>query len=164
AFRHFELFTKNCDDSALNQNIRGSVYEIVLTYANTKKNTNKVKEVDIFKSIQKVYENAKTADQKVVTLKGLCFVQDENLIRDALNFSISDKVKPQDLDYAFYGAIDAFTSEEDAREIEMFFDDKSTDEIKRPLMQSLEGIRANANWLNHAKEDVPKWLKENNYM
>ncbi|CAG8472919.1 15099_t:CDS:10 [Acaulospora morrowiae] len=200
AFRRFEIFTSNHDDSILNANIRGSVYEMVLTYANTKKNTSKMKEKDIFRSIQNIYENAKTADQKVVAFKGLFFVQDAVLIQDVMKFAISEEVKPQDLDYAFYGlqanrkarrelwnffksnwnlastliiydrykdlhtifgnlvkgATDAFTSEEDAKEIERFFSDKSTDEIKSPLMQSLERIRTNANWLDRAKEDETK--------
>ncbi|CAG8636717.1 14611_t:CDS:2, partial [Dentiscutata heterogama] len=94
AFRRFELFTKNNDKSALHPNIRGAVYEIVLCNGGG---------VNEFDAILKAYREANTSDQKVIALTGLGFAQQEDLIKRALEFSISNEVKNQDIIYAFQG-------------------------------------------------------------
>ncbi|CAG8485846.1 13015_t:CDS:10 [Cetraspora pellucida] len=92
SFRRFELFTKNNDKSALHPNIRGTVYEIVLCNGGG---------VNEFDAILKVYREADTVDQKLVALTGLGFAQQEDLIKRALGFSLSEEVKNQDVIYIF---------------------------------------------------------------
>ncbi|CAG8795835.1 15968_t:CDS:2, partial [Dentiscutata erythropus] len=94
AFRRFELFTKNNDKTALHPNIRGAVYEIVLCNGGG---------VNEFEAILKAYRETNTADQKLAALTGLGFAQQEDLIKRALDFSISEEVKNQDIIYAFAG-------------------------------------------------------------
>ncbi|QRV90401.1 peptidase family M1 protein [Ceratobasidium sp. AG-Ba] len=55
-------------------------------------------------------------------------------------------------------AFEDFTSEEDARNIEKFFEGKDTSKFKLVLAQSLESIRAHAKWLSNSREDVADWL------
>ncbi|CAG8492685.1 19743_t:CDS:10, partial [Racocetra fulgida] len=163
AFRRFELFTKKNDKSALHPNIRGSVYEIVLGNGGG---------ANEFDAILKIYREADTVDQKLVALTGLGFAQHEDLIKRALNFSLSEEVKNQDIIYAFsglYAAIikygtDAFSTDADLKDVENFFSNKNTKDYLRPLQQSLESIRVNTAWLTRDKEDVENWLRTNGYL
>ncbi|RIB04123.1 peptidase family M1-domain-containing protein [Gigaspora rosea] len=194
AFRRFELFTKKKDDSALHPNLRGAVYEIVLSNGGG---------VNEFDAILKVYREASTDDQKVTALMGLGFAQQEDLIKRALEFSISNEVKSQDIIYSLQGlqfnrksrralwnfvkenweiiynryskslsllglsikySTDSFSSEADIKDIEDFFSNKDTKDFLRPLQQSLEKIRVNTAWLARDKKDVEEWLRANGYL
>ncbi|CAG8543698.1 10366_t:CDS:10, partial [Acaulospora colombiana] len=182
ARRRFNLFMYENDETAFHPNIRGAVYEIVLTQGGEKE----------FNAILDVYKKAGTADQKIVALTALGFAQQENLIQRFLQFAISDEVKNQDIIYALAGlqsnrksrrplwnfmkqnweliheryfkslvlfgnvvkySTESFSSEDDIRDIENFFKDKNTKEFERPLKQSLENIRVNAAWLTRDEED-----------
>jgi aminopeptidase 2 len=94
AHRRFHSFTKRNEESALHPNIRGVVFEIVLSYGGGNEE---------FDSILKYYSEARTADQKVVALTGLGFAQSDDLIQRALKFSTSEEVRNQDIIYAFNG-------------------------------------------------------------
>lgn len=57
-----------------------------------------------------------------------------------------------------------FTSEEQAREVAEFFKDKDTKGFDRALAQSLDTIAAKASWVARDKDEVEKWLKDNEYL
>jgi aminopeptidase 2 len=57
-----------------------------------------------------------------------------------------------------------FTSESQIRKVEDFFQNKDQKGFDRSLQQSLDSIRAKANWLRRDGEDVAGWLKENGYL
>jgi len=69
------------------------------------------------------------------------------------NFSLSYLIK-----FSFQD----LTSEKDAQEVEAFFKDKDVSKFNLALNQSLDAIRANAKWLERAKDDVSEWLAKQN--
>lgn len=94
AFRRFNKFTKQNDESALHPNLRGATFEIVLSHGGGK---------DEFDAILKYYHDSKTADQKITVLTALGFAKHNDLIERALKFSISEEVRNQDIIYSFSG-------------------------------------------------------------
>jgi aminopeptidase 2 len=93
AHRRFKLFVEN-DESALHPNIRSTVYEIVLLHGGGEKEYNDIVEI---------YRKCQTADQKTLILTTLGFVQQPELIKRALDFSLSDEVRNQDIIWVFQG-------------------------------------------------------------
>lgn len=57
-----------------------------------------------------------------------------------------------------------FTKDEHMRRVEEFFADKDKKGFDRSLQQSLDSIRAKANWLQRDEDDVLGWLKEHGYL
>ncbi|KAL2415719.1 Aminopeptidase 2 [Exophiala dermatitidis] len=57
-----------------------------------------------------------------------------------------------------------FTKEDQMAKVEHFFHDKDKKGFDRSLQQSLDSIRAKANWLKRDGDDVTGWLKENGYL
>lgn len=57
-----------------------------------------------------------------------------------------------------------FTSDKQLGAVEKFFQDKDKKGFDRSLQQSMDSIRAKANWLTRDAEDVLGWLKENGYL
>ncbi|RIA85787.1 aminopeptidase [Glomus cerebriforme] len=194
AHRRFHAFTKKNEESALHPNIRGVVFEIVLSHGGGNEE---------YDSILKYYSESRAADQKVVALTGLGFAQSDILIQRALKFSTSEDVRNQDIIYAFAGlqtnrkarralwnyikenwyliheryskslalfehiikfGIELFASEDDVKDVEKFFSNKNCKEFERPLQQSIENIRANAAWIERDSKDVKDWLKANGYL
>ncbi|CAG8584761.1 4647_t:CDS:10 [Funneliformis caledonium] len=194
AFRRFNIFTKQKDETALHPNIRGVAFEIVLSHGGGDEE---------FEAILKVYREAKTADQKTEALTGLGFAQRDDLIQRALKFAICEEVKNQDIIHllislqfnhnsrrllwnfvkdnwdliherysesrALFGhvikyCIQLFSSEDDIADIEKFFSNKDCKAFERSLQQSLENIRVNAAWLKRDSKDVEDWLKANGFL
>ncbi|CAI2178500.1 20254_t:CDS:10 [Funneliformis geosporum] len=194
AFRRFNLFTKQNDESALHPNIRGVVFEIVLSHGGGDEE---------FEAILKVYREAKSADQKTEALTGLGFAQRDDLIQRALKFAICEEVKSQDIIHplislqfnyksrrplwnfvkdnwdvinkrysesrTLFGHViklttQLFSSEDDIADIEKFFSNKDCKAFERPLQQSIENIRVNAAWLKRDSKDVEDWLKANGFL
>ncbi|KAK5461232.1 Aminopeptidase 2 mitochondrial [Exophiala xenobiotica] len=60
--------------------------------------------------------------------------------------------------------VGGFSSEKQLDLVETFFADKDKKGFDRSLQQSLDAIRAKANWLKRDSEDVLGWLKENGYL
>ena len=58
----------------------------------------------------------------------------------------------------------SFTTKEAVQEIENFFADKSTKGFDQGLAQSLEAVRAKANWLERDAQDVRSWLSERGFL
>ncbi|CAG8558805.1 9973_t:CDS:10 [Ambispora gerdemannii] len=189
AKRRFELFTEKNDHSVLHPNIRGAVYEIVLTHGGGEKE---------FEAILKIFRNSPTADQQLIALTALGYAQQPELIQRALDFSISPEVpnyfqslqsnrksrKPlwdfikknwdlfQDqyakslvlLESIIKHGTDSFASDEAAIDVENFFADKDNKKFARSLQQSLERIRTNTAWLKRDAKGVEEWLTNNGYM
>jgi aminopeptidase 2 len=57
----------------------------------------------------------------------------------------------------------SFTHEDQAKEVEKFFEGKSTKGFDQGLAQSLDTIRASSKWVSRDKEDVKQWLKKEGY-
>jgi len=53
----------------------------------------------------RIFKETKTEDQKVVALTALGSAQQPDLIQRALEFSISDQVRSQDIHHAFNGYV-----------------------------------------------------------
>lgn len=56
-----------------------------------------------------------------------------------------------------------FCSMEAVEEIEQFFEDKSTKGFNQGLAQSLDAVRAKANWIERDGQDVRAWLSERGF-
>ena len=56
-----------------------------------------------------------------------------------------------------------FTSMESVEEIEKFFKDKNTKGFNQGLAQSLDAVRAKANWIERDGQDVRSWLSDRGY-
>ena len=57
-----------------------------------------------------------------------------------------------------------FTSDEQLAKVDKFFEGKEKKGFDRSLQQSMDSIRAKANWLRRDEEDVLGWLKSNGYL
>lgn len=58
----------------------------------------------------------------------------------------------------------SFTSEEQVKDIEAFFKERSTKGFDQSLAQSFDAIRAKEGWLKRDRKDVEAWLKEKKYL
>jgi len=56
-----------------------------------------------------------------------------------------------------------FTSEERAKEVELFFQEHPYAPAERTVKQSVENIHRNAKWLRSAKDNVAEWLKTHGF-
>lgn len=61
-------------------------------------------------------------------------------------------------------AVAAFTKEEQKRDVEKFFEGKSTSGIDMDLAQGLDAINVKLNWLQRGRSDVEGWLKTQHYL
>lgn len=61
-------------------------------------------------------------------------------------------------------ATSSFTKEEQLRDVEKFFEGKSTKGFDRNLAQSFDAIKAKIGWLQRDKVAVEQWLKEKKYL
>ena len=57
-----------------------------------------------------------------------------------------------------------FSSLESVEEIERFFKDKNTKGFDQGLAQSLDSVRAKANWIERDGQDVRSWLSDRGYL
>ena len=58
----------------------------------------------------------------------------------------------------------SFTSEEDAKDIERFFATQDTAVFSMSLAQTLESVRARAQWVARDAKDVASWLTDHGYL
>ena len=61
-------------------------------------------------------------------------------------------------------ASSGFTKPEQLKDVETFFEGKSTKGFERNLAQSYDAVRAKIGWLERDSKDVEQWLKENKYL
>ena len=57
----------------------------------------------------------------------------------------------------------SFSSKASVEEIEKFFNDKSTKGFDQGLAQSLDAVRAKANWVERDAGEVRSWLSERGF-
>jgi aminopeptidase 2 len=57
----------------------------------------------------------------------------------------------------------SFTSNQSVEEIENFFKDKSIKGFNQGLAQSLDAIRAKANWIERDGQEVRTWLSDRGF-
>ncbi|PYH92872.1 lysine aminopeptidase apsA [Aspergillus ellipticus CBS 707.79] len=60
-------------------------------------------------------------------------------------------------------SISSFTTQQQLKEVQEFFDSKDTKGFDRAVEQSLDAIRAKVNWVQRDRSDVESWLKANGY-
>ncbi|PWY85970.1 lysine aminopeptidase apsA [Aspergillus heteromorphus CBS 117.55] len=60
-------------------------------------------------------------------------------------------------------SISSFTTEQQLKEVQEFFESKDTKGYDRAVEQSLDAIRAKVNWVKRDHSDVESWLKSNGY-
>ncbi|KAF4447296.1 aminopeptidase [Fusarium albosuccineum] len=192
AFEMFDKFIKG-DRDALQPNLRGSVFAVVLAYGGEAE----------YNAVVKEYETAKQSSERNTALRSLGFSQDPALIQRTLKYTLSDQVKTQDI-YMPLSALRAhkegilalwtwvkenwdvlikrlppgmsllgdlvaistgsFTQHDQAAEVKTFFGEKGTKGFDLELAQSLDAIKAKQNWLARDKDDVKQWLKDNKYL
>ncbi len=58
----------------------------------------------------------------------------------------------------------SFTSSEQMKDIEKFFNSRKTKGFDQSLAQSMDAIGAKASWLDRDRADVEGWLKEHGYL
>ena len=56
-----------------------------------------------------------------------------------------------------------FCSRKSVEEIELFFKDKNTKGFNQGLAQSLDAVRAKANWVERDGQEVRNWLSERGF-
>jgi aminopeptidase 2 len=61
-------------------------------------------------------------------------------------------------------ATSTFTQREHIKDIEAFFEGKSTKGFDMSLSQSIDSISAKAAWIERDSGDVKAWLKEHKYL
>ncbi|KAL6409753.1 aminopeptidase [Ilyonectria robusta] len=192
AFEMFDKFIKG-DRDALQPNLRGSVFAVVLIYGGEAE----------YNAVLNEYVTAKQSSERNTALRSLGFAEDPKLIQRSLDYALSKDVKTQDLYMPISGlrahkagiialwswvqenwdvitkrlppgmtllgdivamSTSSFTKEEQVADVRRFFSEKGTKGFDLELAQSLDTIKAKQNWLSRDKEDVQQWLIENKYL
>ncbi|KAH8729276.1 peptidase family M1-domain-containing protein [Ilyonectria robusta] len=192
AFEMFDKFIKG-DRDALQPNLRGSVFAVVLIYGGEAE----------YNAVLNEYVTAKQSSERNTALRSLGFAEDPKLIQRSLDYALSKEVKTQDLYMPISGlrahkagiialwswvqenwdvitkrlppgmtllgdivamSTSSFTKEEQVADVRRFFSEKGTKGFDLELAQSLDTIKAKQNWLARDKEDVQQWLIENKYL
>ena len=189
-----DMFEKFCngDRDAINPNLRGAVYSIIL------KNGGEA-EYDI---ILNEFRTAKTSDERNTALRSLGRAKQPGLIQRTLAMALGDEVRSQDI-YMPLGSLrthpagiealwefmtknwdvlverlppsmsllssvvqictSGFTTKQDKASVEEFFKRKSTKGFDKTLAQSMEAVEAKSNWVARDRTDVEDWLADNDY-
>ena len=187
----FEKFSKG-DREAIDPNIRGGVYSIVLQNGGQK-------EYDV---VLNEYRNAPTPDERNTALRALGRAKDPKLIQRTLDLAMGDEVRSQDIymplgglrtheegikalwksmqanwdtlvkrlppGLSMLGSVvtlctSSFTHRDQMAAVENFFANRSTKGFDQTLAQSLDSIRAKTKWVERDGQDVQSWLKSNGY-
>lgn len=176
------------DKTAIDPNIRGSVFGMALKYGGKK-------EYDI---ILDIYRHSKNSDERNTALRCLGRSKDPELIKKTLTLPFGGEVKEQDVymplaalrthtegTEALFGwmtenweelsrrfpaglsmlgtivslCTSTFTRETDLERIQKFFETRSTKGFDQGLAQSLDSIRAKSAWLARDREDIKAWTE-----
>lgn len=184
---------KSGDSKAINQNLRSTVFNMVVASGGKE-------EYDV---VKKEYRSTKSVDGKEVCLSAMGKSKDKALAQDLLNFVCSDEVAVQDchsgpmavaanndtrlevwnfvkgewdgklkrvrnsatvvLDRWIKAGLNQFSEREIAQDIEGFFKDKDTAGFDRSLAQASDFIEANASYKERDEKVLLEWLKANGY-
>ena len=192
AFDMFEKFT-NGDRKALHPNLRGPVYSVVLQYGGEKEYNTIVKEYETGKNsderntalrslgrardpklIQRTLEysmSKEVKDQDIYLPLAALRTHREGI--EAFWAWMKDNwerlVKKMPPSFTLLGSVvtmgtSGFTHEDQLKDVEAFFKERSTKGFDRNLAQSIDSIRAKIQTINRDGKDVEEWLKENKYL
>lgn len=192
AFDMFEKF-KNGDESAIHPNIRGSVYGIVLSYGgeeeynailneyrngttSDKRNTalraiGRAKKPELIQRTLSLPLSDEVKGQDVYLPIGALRTHKEGI--EALwqwmteHWAELEKKLPPGLTMlssVVTISTSSFTHKDQMARIEEFFSKRSTKGFDQSLAQSLDAIRAKANWIEKDSEDVKTFLKQHGYL
>ncbi|KAF9585828.1 Aminopeptidase 2 mitochondrial [Lunasporangiospora selenospora] len=92
AQRRFLAYTDG-DSKALNQNVQSAAFEIAVQHGDKSD----------FDKVLKCWRDATATDQKLAAIGAMAAVRDPALIKQLLEISISEEVRPQDINYFFDG-------------------------------------------------------------
>lgn len=191
AFEMFDKFVKG-DRGAINANIRGAIYAIVLQNGGEKE----------YDAVLNEFRTSKTADERNTALRSLGRAKDPKLMKRTLELAMGDEVRNQDI-YMPLGGLRAhkdgilalwqavqnnwdaltkrlppggtmlsavvslstssFTQQDQLKEVEKFFGGRETKGFDQSLSQSLDSIRAKSQWISRDGKDIEGWLKSNKY-
>ncbi|TAQ86522.1 hypothetical protein B7494_g5130 [Chlorociboria aeruginascens] len=187
-----DMFSKFAagDKSAIDPNIRGSVFGMALKYGGKKE----------YDTILDTYRNSKNSDERNTALRVLGRAKDPELMKQTLALPFSDEVKEQDIylpitslrthpegiealftwmtdnwdelarrlpaGLSMLGSVvsictSSFTSQKDLERVQNFFATKNTKGFDQALAQSCDSIRAKSAWLGRDRDDVKKWVDAN---
>jgi aminopeptidase 2 len=192
AFEMFEKFAAG-DRNALHPNLRSSVYAIVLKFGGEKEYNILVKEYETAKNADErnaALRSLGRAQQPELIQRTLDYslskhVKDQDVYlplaglrahRPGMeafwawvkeNWEVLVKKMPPS--FTILGSVVAmassgFTKQEQLKDVEAFFEGKSTKGFERNLAQSYDAVRAKIGWLERDSKDVEQWLKENKYL
>lgn len=192
AFEMFEKFAAG-DRAALHPNLRGSVYSVVLSYGGKKEYEALVKEYETAKSSDErnaaLRSLGRARDPELIQ-RTLAYslskhVKDQDIYlplaglrahREGIEAfwawmkenweTLRQKMPPS---FTLLGSVvsmatSSFTKEDQLKDVEAFFKDKSTKGFDRNLAQSSDAVRAKMGWLSRDGEAVEGWLKANKYL
>ncbi|KAH3667298.1 hypothetical protein OGAPHI_002947 [Ogataea philodendri] len=181
------------DKSALDPNLRDSVFSVVASTGSQKE----------FDALLNIYKTSQISDEQITALRSLGKFSDEALLDKALSFVLDGTVRKQDIWIPMVGmsgsrigiekvfnflttnwdqiiklvptslplfggvisiAIGRFTKKEHYDQIKAFFADKDTKAFDQKLAQGLESIEGKIKWLERDSENVAQWLKEHKYL
>ena len=187
----FERFS-NGDRQAIDPNIRGGVFSIVLQNGGEKE----------YDTVLDVYRHASTSDERNTALRALGRAKEPKLIQRTLDLAMGNEVRSQDIymplgglrthqegiralwdsmktnwdvlvkrlppGLSMLGSVvtlctSSFTHRDQMADVEKFFANRSTKGFDQTLAQSLDSIRAKTKWVERDGEDVQEWLKSNGY-
>ena len=192
AFEMFEKFTSG-DRTALHPNLRAGVYSVVLQYGGEKEYDAIVKEYETGKNSDErntaLRAFGRARDPKLIQ-RTLAYsiskeVKDQDLYLPLAalrthkqgteafwawlkeNWELLQKKMPPS--FTMLGSVvsmasSGFTKEEQLKDVEGFFKNRSTKGFDRNLAQSTDAIRAKMGWISRDGKDVEGWLKENKYL
>lgn len=192
AFEMFEKFVAG-DRAALHPNLRGGVYSVVLQYGGEKEYDALVKEYENGKNSDerntalRALGRAKKPQliQRTLDYSLTSHVKDQDFYlpvsalrthREGMEAfwpwvkeNWETLVKKMPPSFTMLGSVVAmatsgFTKTEQLRDVEGFFEGKSTKGFDRNLAQSYDAIKAKMGWLERDGKDVEGWLKEEKYL
>ncbi|EGP86157.1 uncharacterized protein MYCGRDRAFT_73926 [Zymoseptoria tritici IPO323] len=192
AFDMFEKFAAG-DRSALHPNLRGSVYAVVLQYGGKKEYDILVKEYETAKTSDErnvaLRSLGRARDPELIQ-RSLAYSLSKHVKEQDIYIPLAGLRAHREGIEAFWAwmkenwellrekmppsftllgstvsmATSGFTKEEQLKDVEKFFEGKSTKGFDRNLAQSFDAVRAKMGWIKRDEKDVEKWLRDNKYL
>lgn len=192
AFDMFEKFIAG-DRGALHPNLRGSVYAVVLQHGGEKEYDALVKEYETAKASDErnaALRSLGRAKQPELIQRTLAYSLSKSVKEQDIYLPLAGLRAHREGIEAFWAwmkenwdllrqkmppsftllgsvvsmATSSFTKEEQLKDVEAFFKDKSTKGFDRNLAQSSDAVRAKMGWLSRDSKDVEQWLRDNKYL
>lgn len=192
AFDMFKKFVAG-DRKALHPNLRGAVYAVVLQYGGKEEYDALVKEYETATSSDErnaALRSLGRAKDPELIQRTLAYSISKSVKEQDIYLPLAGLRAHQEGIEAFWAwmkenwdllkakmppsftllgstvsmATSSFTKEEQLRDVEKFFEGKSTKGFDRNLAQSFDAIKAKIGWLQRDKVAVEQWLKEKKYL